>query len=112
MKEQKTTLSKSLELFLKDTQTKINPDKGFDFNRYNLLFEDFRKAILDEPSMMEKLLSDTARGEIEVKIKGKDGVSKSPVISLYPASVIGSLSINISHHLIYDIIPKNSKREV
>lgn len=51
-------------------------------NATDEIFEDLRRAIISEPSMMDQLLSDTAKGRIEVKIKGKDGVSRFPVMTV------------------------------
>jgi hypothetical protein len=51
-------------------------------NATDEIFEDLRRAIISDPSTMDQLLSDTARGRIEVKIKGKDGVSRFPIMTV------------------------------
>jgi len=51
-------------------------------NDTDLLFAEFRKAIISDDNNLAALTSDTANGVITVKVKGKDLISRKPVITV------------------------------
>ena len=85
IKEEKVWLQENLQVMARINGRVVATFKGIREgvkNDTDLLFAEFRKAIVNDDTNLEAITSDTANGVITVKVKGKDGISRKPVITV------------------------------
>ena len=85
IKAEKIWLQENLQIMARVNGKVVATFKGLRSgvkNDTDLLFAEFRKAIVNDDNNLAAITSDTANGVISVKVKGKDGITRKPEITV------------------------------